>query len=218
MTTKLADDVEDLALLAAWQAGDRKSGAELLRRHFAMLTRFFRHRAGEAAADLIQETMLRCAACRDRVSEAIPFRVYLLGIARRTLIDHLRRQGRGQRDVELAAPPPAPSPSGVVSARQVQKILLAALRRLPVDMQLTLELHYWEGLRVHEVAAVHGVALGTVKSRMARAKEMLRAHVALLLASDSAVPWRDARTTDDFDRWVRSLRAIAARDATPATA
>jgi RNA polymerase sigma-70 factor (ECF subfamily) len=91
--------------------------------------------------------------------------------------------------------------------------LLAALRRLPMDLQLTLELHYWEGLRVHEVAAVHDVAPGTVKSRMARAKEMLREHITALLAAHPGVGRLGELTPDDFDRWVRSLRALAAREA-----
>ena len=55
-----------------------------MRTHFPTLTRFFRSKAPESAvADLIQRTMLGAVESRDRVPENLPFRVYLLGIARR---------------------------------------------------------------------------------------------------------------------------------------
>ena len=50
-----------------------------------------------------------------------------------------------------------------------------ALRRLPVDLQLVVELHYWEDHSTAEIAALLELAQGTVKSRLRRAREALEA-------------------------------------------
>ena len=47
------------------------------------------------------------------------------------------------------------------------------MQELPVDHQIAIELHYWEGMRVREVAEVLGVPAGTVKGRLMRARTAL---------------------------------------------
>jgi RNA polymerase sigma-70 factor (ECF subfamily) len=56
--------------------------------------------------------------------------------------------------------------------------------RLPMDQRIALELAYWEGLSGPEVATVLGVNANTVRSRLARARDALRAEIAALARAD----------------------------------
>ena len=69
------------------------------------------------------------------------------------------------------------SPSKVVEAQRENKLLFEALRRLPVDLQVTLELFYGEELDGAELATILDIPVGTVKSRLRRGKELLRKHM-----------------------------------------
>jgi RNA polymerase sigma-70 factor (ECF subfamily) len=57
--------------------------------------------------------------------------------------------------------------------RGERKSLLVALRTLPLDLQIVVELYYWQEFKVAEIAAITDVAPGTVKSRLSRARDEL---------------------------------------------
>ena len=202
--------MDDFELLRAWQAGDRRAGSELVQRNFQVLFRFFRNKIDDNPTDLIQQTLTTCVEVRDRVPDGVSFRAYALGIARNKLLHHLRRAQRQANAMRLQANAPVSigdSPSQILAARQEQRLLLAALRKLPLDAQIAIELFYWEGLKIDEIAAVLEVAPGTVKSRLSRAKEQLREHIAKLASTE------DLRrsTMDELAHWVASLREAASR-------
>jgi RNA polymerase sigma-70 factor (ECF subfamily) len=167
----------DYELLRAWRNEDATAGNALVKRHFASIFTFLRNKAPDHVDELVQRTFLACVEAVDRIDEGRSFRAYLFGIARRQLIYHYRRRRReGDRfdpmtesvcDVDC-------TPSRIVAVRQEQRLVLDALVRLPLDLQITLELHYWEGMTVGEVAEVLEVPPGTVKSRLHRARELLR--------------------------------------------
>ena len=69
------------------------------------------------------------------------------------------------------------SPSQVAALRSEQELVAAAMRHLPVDIQVTLELYYWEDFSVAEVAETTEVAPGTVKSRLHRGRALLRSWI-----------------------------------------
>jgi RNA polymerase sigma-70 factor (ECF subfamily) len=166
----------DADLLAAWQSGDADAGEELVSRHFAGVSRFFRGKVGAAdAADLIAETFLACVEGKKRI-ESGNFRGYLYAVARRRLADHFRHRGR--RDIDLSVSSLVDlgtSPSGKVARREASELLRAGLARIPIDDQIALELAYWEGLSGREIAAALGVAENTARSRLSRARDRLRA-------------------------------------------
>jgi RNA polymerase sigma factor (sigma-70 family) len=169
-------DTDEL-LFAAWRDGDRRAGEQLIERHFDSVERFFRTKAGDAAEDLTQRTFLVCVENGASYRADGSFRAYLFGIARRILLEHIR--GR----IKHGAPPPdfshsgiadlAPGVSTLAEYRADQRLLVAALQRLPVDLQVLVELYYWEELGVEELAAVLEVPGGTVKSRLHRARTLL---------------------------------------------
>lgn len=191
----------DAELLAAWRAGDRVAGDTLFRRHFRALFAFFANKAGDDVEDLISRTMMGCLQSLDRIRDDGTFRGYLFGIARHELYGHYRGLRKDEAiDFGLTSVCDlAPSPSQLVVAHAKQRALLAALRQLPLDLQIALELHYWEGLSTAELADALGIAQGTVKSRLRRAREAL----AEILARGPET--RDL-TGDAMDDWVRSIR------------
>jgi len=199
---------DDTTLLTRWRAGDAQAGGALVRRHLPALERFFRGKVGAGElADLVQQALTACVRARDRVPEGLPFRAYLLGIARNVLLHDLRRRGRKPEPDALAdgdgalAGPSEQSPSRLVAARDERRLLLRALRGLPYDLQWLIELHYWEDLRQDDVAVVLGVPPGTIKSRLSRARRLLRARIEAL-ADD---PELRGSTLDGLDRWARAL-------------
>jgi RNA polymerase sigma factor (sigma-70 family) len=175
----------DTDLLAAWREGDRGAGDELIRRHFASICRFFRSKLGDNVEDLVQRVFLDCVESRDRIGPD-GFRPYLFATARNRLCDHLRRRYRLGEQVDLAAQSVADlgtSPSSALARNQEERLLLQALRALPLDQQILLELAYWEGMAGHEIAAVLTVAENTVRSRLSRARAALRERVERLAAT-----------------------------------
>lgn len=197
------EETHDIELLERWRGGDRDQGNALVRRHFALVSRFFRRRVSEGHADLIQRTFLGCVESRDRVPADLPFRVYLLGIARRVLFDHLRAVGRrAQQEDDAPLLESQGSPSRVLDDARQQRLLFRALRRLPIELQLTLELHYWEQLKVEEVARVLEIPGGTVKSRLARARTLLREAI----GACEADPELRRTTSQGMDAWLASMR------------
>lgn len=182
-------DEEDFGLLRAWQGGDKLAGNRLVRRHFSSVYRFFRTKFGEGVDDLTQQTFLGLVEAHGRYRGTGTFKAYLFGIARRQLLLALRKKSRAgnvfspaEVSMSAVAGDSMLSPGRAVAQRQEQRLLLAALRTLPVDFQIVVELHYWEGMTVREIAEVVEVAPGTVKSRLSRARGMLERKIEQLAA------------------------------------
>jgi RNA polymerase sigma factor (sigma-70 family) len=175
--------MSDAELLTAWRDGDGEAGRALLAGNFDLLCRFFNNKVDDEVQDLIQRTMLVCLQNFDRLREASNFRAYLLAIARNELYRHLSRtRAEGQRiDFGVSSIHDlSPSPSRVVAEHRDGQLLLEALRQLPLDEQVALELFYWEDLSYPEIAEIVDVHRDTVKRRLQRARSRLREKLAHL--------------------------------------
>jgi RNA polymerase sigma-70 factor (ECF subfamily) len=198
------EPLDDRALLAAWQRGDREQGNELFRRHIRSVSRFFRTKVPEAAEDLTQSTFLALAELDPARIVAGSFRGYLFGIARNQLLMHLRTKTRADRRFDpltWSAPDAGASPVRVAAAHQQQRALATALQRLPVDYQVALELHYFEGLAVAEIAEVLGRPVGTIKSLLSRGRDLLRERIVELAGTDELL----LSVAGELERWMRAL-------------
>ncbi len=196
---------DDYVLLDAWRAGDRNAGDKLLRRHFDSLYCFFRNKVDTGMDDLIQRTFLALVKAKDQFRKQSSFRTYLFTVARHELYRHYRQLKRQRAAVDLAAQSVedlGTSPSRLLARHKEQQILLAALRKIPVDLQIAIELHYWEGFSTSAIADVLGIPHGTAKSRLRRAREALEVAMKRVAASP------DARrsTMMNFERWAQSIR------------
>lgn len=161
----------DAQLVSAWRAGDTSAGESLLRGCYPAVRRFFKNKGGPASEDLIQQTFARAVESRDRFEGRSSFRSYVLATARYVLYEHLRRLQRSPVDFGVSSIAALdPSPSQVVAEDEERQEVLDALRTIPVQQQILLELYYWEEMSITEVAEVLDIAPGTVKSRLHTAR------------------------------------------------
>lgn len=177
---------DDAALLHAWCDGDEDAGDRLLRSAFPRLYRFLFNKIGDDTREIIQQTMLACVEHRDKLEQCVNFEAYLLRIARNKLYDHLRKRGRSREEMPGDLPSVhdlGTSMASLIGREARETEVLAALRALPVDLQIVIELHYWNELSTREIADVIEVPTGTVKSRLRRAREQFEA---LLRASGTS--------------------------------
>ena len=198
-------EVSDAALLERWRNGDMDAGEKLFERYYKVLGRFFANKVGDAGHDLVQETFMACVAARDRVSDQSKFRPYLFSIAYHVLNGYLRKQYRGGKDVDLdqvSVCDLGMGPSSLVAKQQQERLLLEALRNIPVTYQVILELYYWEGMRAPRIASVLGMPEGTVRSRLRRARELLEDAMNGFAKS----PRELEETLSHLDDWASELR------------
>lgn len=194
----------DEKLLLAWRAGDAGAGELLFERYYAKVALFFQNKVAEPE-DLIQRTFLACVESADRFRINSSFRAYLLGIAVNVLRNHYRRLNgpRNHAPLETSSMEDmGQTPSQIIAKREEERLLLAALRRLPVELQLLLELYYWERMKTRELAEVLGWRLGTVRDRLRRARLRLEEHITALAGSRSGLE----STVTRLDEWVEKLR------------
>jgi RNA polymerase sigma-70 factor (ECF subfamily) len=177
----------DLELLDGWRAGDTAAGEELVARHWASISRFFRSKIGDDGADLISQTFLACVEAKDRI-DGDNVKAYLFSVARRRLADHFRQRARSpQLDVTASSVIDlGTGPATHVSRRQRSELLRDGLARIPLDDQIALELAYFEGLSTKDIAAVLEIGENTVRSRLSRAREKLREVLATLAPAEDA--------------------------------
>ena len=205
--------MDDAALFEAWCRGDRRAGAQLFERHYEAIARFFHNKARHDADDLIQRTFLRCVETHARIRDPASFRYYLFGVARNVLLEYLEEKGRRQRREVLnflstSIEDLAPTPSSALARAREERLILHALRRIPRELQIILELYYWEELRARELAEVLDLPEGTIRTRIRRAKQLFEAEIARVAES----PALAHSTLCDLEGWARRLRGDLGRE------
>jgi RNA polymerase sigma factor (sigma-70 family) len=192
----LVDELDDAELHARWRDGDERAGRDLFRRHAPGVLRFFRSKLPAAAEDLTQEVFARFL--RDRRGE-LAVRPFLFGVARNVLREELRRR-RGDHDESVSSIADLAGPSSVQLHRRQQ--LLRALQVLPLEHQIAIELHYWEGFTSEELGAALGVSASAARGRLEAARERLR------ISLSRSFPKRPPTDFDDLEGWSRRLREL----------
>ena len=157
------------ALAAQAAAGDRVALSDLVRATQADVWRLCAHLVDrQSADDLTQDVYARAIGALPRYRGDSPVRLWLLGIARHVCIDEVRKRSRRRR-LRATMPEPtvtAPDPSGSVDLDDL-------LARLDPDQRTAFVLTQVLGLRYAEAAEAAGVPVGTIRSRVARAREAL---------------------------------------------
>ena len=135
------------------------------------------------AEDLFQETWIRVLERGHQYDGRHEFSTWLYTIARNLTIDHLRRKRPAVSldalmDAEDSAVPYEPASAGpsaldTVAQHEVAERVTAAMSGLPIEYRETVVLRFQEGLGLEEIANVTKLPLGTVKSRLYRALNVL---------------------------------------------
>jgi len=174
-----ADAPTDEALFAAYRAGDDRAFDEIFGRYGAPLTRMMRRqiRSAEDATDLVQQTFLQLHRARNDFREGAQLRPWLYTIAMNLRAEYFRKMGRRKESaMDLDARPdmhPKVAPVDV-GALETQGQVRAALDRLPEAQRRVIQLHWFDGLSMSEVADVVGASTSAVKVRAHRGYKLLR--------------------------------------------
>lgn len=196
----------DAELLARWADNDRDAANALFERYFDPLYRFFRSKVAANLEDLVQETFLAAIAGRERLRETSSFRGYLFGVARNLVRQRLRRHRVRGDKVDMLTHSVADVSPGMATAigeKREHRLLSQALRDLPADYQIALELFYWEQLTGPELADALDLTEAAVRSRLHRAKQALRARIEELGSSAALIQ----STWDGLDGWASDIAA-----------
>ncbi|WP_293124233.1 sigma-70 family RNA polymerase sigma factor [Microcoleus sp. bin38.metabat.b11b12b14.051] len=187
-----AEKLSNYDLVLRCQEGNRPEGtafSELLKRYQSHVDRVLYHLAPDwqDRADLAQEVWIRVYRNINRLQEPVKFRGWLSRIATNLFYDELRKRKRvrtplsldvphaledGEIDWEIAADSPGPDED--LTTREFYEQLRVAISDLPEVFRTTIVLREIEGLAYEEIAEMTGVSLGTVKSRIARARQRLQ--------------------------------------------
>ena len=167
--------------VARARAGDTAAFAALVRRHqdrvFGFILRMLDAR--DEAMELTQDVFVKAWQALPGWRPEARFSTWLLQIARNAALDQLRRR----RVIQFApledgmdVADTAPGPEARYASRQRQALLENALQQIAAEHREILLLREIEDLSYGELAAVLGIAEGTVKSRLARARAALLEH------------------------------------------
>lgn len=199
--------------LERWRAGDEAAGRAFVDAWFDALYRFFRNKVGDDADDLVQDTLLALLKNKVPFRGEATFRSYVFKVARSRLYDRAEAwHKKGARHVDVSVTSMADlkvTPSTLLGKKQEERVLLKALRALPIEQQVLLSLFYFEDLTGPELASAMDVPEGTVRSRIRLAKDALRTAIEAASASPSIT----SSTLSNLEDWLKTVKATLAKPA-----
>jgi len=175
----------DRELVDRWKAGDQLAFEQLVRRHeqrvFRLLLRMMGSR--EEAEDVSQETFLSLHRHGKRFRGDSRFSTFVYRVAANAALNRRRTLGRSRARIDKLAvrqaagddlPSSPRDPEDATAGHEVTGQVREALQKLSPSLRMPVVLYDIEGLAYAEIAKVLGVAEGTVKSRIHRARRALR--------------------------------------------
>jgi len=191
-----ASEDPDHELVKSWQAGDEAAFEQLVRRHerkvFRLLLRMMGSR--EEAEDVAQETFLSLHRHGHRFRGDSRFSTFVYRVASNAALNRRRTLGRNRARIQKLAvrqaagddlPSSPRNPEDAITGADLSSQVRKALESLKPSLRLPVVLYDIEGLAYGEIAKVLGVAEGTVKSRIHRARQALRTELESLLGDST---------------------------------
>ena len=181
----LAVDATDASLLAGAQGGNLLAFDEIVRRYqrrvYGTALRIVRRH--DLADDVTQEAFLRAHRALASYDRDRPFGPWICQIARNLAINHVRSPVSREEALDEAERDRAPAaasdgPLDAVLEKEARSVLEEAVERLPAEQRAVFVLRTFEDLSYKEIAEALGLPVGTVMSRLARARETLRGSLA----------------------------------------
>lgn len=186
----------DRSLVSLSAAGDADAFTSLVARYQASIVNLARAMTADdgEADDLAQETFIRAYRAIGRFRGDSSFRTWLYRIAVNVIQSHLKKRSHHRRwfgpsldeHADTGREPAALSvPSTLEDDAARRELIDRALASLPADMRIAVTLRDVQGLDYAEIAALLGIPIGTVESRIFRARQRLRPLLAALVGPDS---------------------------------
>ncbi len=179
--------MQDELLIRRAQRGDADAFEQLLLEHQKNVYNLCYRMAGnpDDAMDLSQETFLRAWRCLDQYQFASAFSTWLYRLCSNICIDFLRRRRRQQtvpltfedadgEEQTYAVPDAQPLPEEQVELKLTREILQAAMTQLLPEHRAVLQLRVVNEMSYEQIADVLDIQIGTVKSRLSRARNQLK--------------------------------------------
>jgi len=184
-------ETSEAALIARCRTGEQAACEALVAEHQAMVFQLGCHLLGnrEEAYDLSQEVFLRVFRTLDRFRADASLKTWIYRItinqasnrrrfwSRRNRLAQVSLDAHVEVHGEPTEPSDASSPHRILASKQLAEQLTLALDALPFDQRTVLILREVEGLAYDEIAQALDIAIGTVKSRLTRARQTLRARL-----------------------------------------
>ena len=165
-------------LIRRSRQGDAAAFRSLVAIHAEPLWRCARAlcRDDHEAEDIAQETLVEAWRSLVRFDDSRRFSTWLYGILRHRFLKARRKQWPVAGGEEEAADRPGREASPIAAAEQAEeaRLVQAAVAALPDDHRMVVELRFFAGASLDEIATLVGCPLGTVKSRLHHALEKLR--------------------------------------------
>jgi RNA polymerase sigma-70 factor (ECF subfamily) len=186
--------LEEAELIARARDGDRRAMQRLYEEHAPHVYGVVRRLAGDdhLAEDVSQDVWIRAFKKLDTFRGESGFGTWIHRVARNVALTRLRRKkDRGEVDLDRSASPTERGPEEVVLSREM---LEKALDRLPDGYREVLILHDVEGLTHREIAESLGVAVGTSKSQLHKARARMRELLGSGRDTEDRVTEREAKS------------------------
>jgi RNA polymerase sigma-70 factor (ECF subfamily) len=197
---------EDLRLVAETLSGNQLSFQLLVERYQGRMFALVRHytRNPVEVEDVVQDTFLKAFTRLPSFQQQSSFYTWLCRIAINTALDFLKRCGRspiqGVEDPEIGLTPesideakpassPAPAPDARLERDEIAKITKRVLEELPEIFRTVLVLREFEDMAYQDIADVLGISIGTVESRLFRARAKFKDKL-LALHPEFGEGWR----------------------------
>jgi RNA polymerase sigma factor (sigma-70 family) len=174
---------DDRTIVERVLAGDKMAFGELIERYRVGALAFARRLLHSAnAEDAVQEAFLAAFLKLENLRDRDRFRAWLFGILANVCHSRLRllKEGYfhdvlgGQAIVGFRLEDAEPSAEAVFETRELHSLIFAAIEALPEEQREAVKLHYFQGLKLSEIAILTGSPVGTLKARLHHARGRLR--------------------------------------------
>lgn len=192
-------DLRDEDLIALVQQGQKRAYDEIVRRFKGRLFSFILRMVGDPteAEEIAQDTLIRAYIHADKYREIAKFSTWLFTIATNLVRNQVRKKKRqpymltldpapvNDDQIPLDPPDPVSDPSRMLEGRELGELIAEATAQIPEKYRVPFLLREVEELSYEEIQQVTGLKLGTVRSRINRARNRFRANIKPLLKNES---------------------------------
>jgi len=198
----------DDALMQRVREGDDDAFGEIVDRYKDSLVNYLTHlvRSRDRAEEIAQDAFVRLYRNANKYRQQERLGPYLFRIATNLVVSEVRRERRWSLllpRLHASTGTSTPAPDTNLFASEIQRQVAAAIDRLPVNYRAVLVLFEIEEWSYDEIAKATGVRVGTVKSRISRARDLLRKALA---------PWWTGGENDERHTTRRACARSAAHE------